>query len=60
MFIGSSGCRFRSPRGWRAIIYVPEILETKESSHIVIRGSSIQLIALLESGIWITRSSTRA
>ncbi len=51
MFIG----QFRLPlsvakEDGRAIIYVPEILETKESSHIVIRGSSIQLIALLESG----------
>jgi len=31
-------------------ITVPEILETKSDSHIVIRGASIQLIALLESG----------
>jgi len=31
-------------------ITVPEILETKSGSHIVIRGASIQLIALLESG----------
>lgn len=31
-------------------ITVPEILETKPESHIVIRGASIQLIALLESG----------
>ncbi len=31
-------------------IRIPEILETKKDSHIVIRGSSIQLIALLESG----------
>ena len=31
-------------------IRVPEILETKKGSHIVLRGSSIQLIALLESG----------
>ena len=29
-------------------ITVPEILETKPESHIVIRGASIQLIALLE------------
>ncbi len=34
----------------RAIIHVPEILETKSDSNIVIRGASIQLIALLESG----------
>jgi molybdate/tungstate transport system substrate-binding protein len=32
------------------IIRVPEILETKKSSHLVLRGSSIQLLALLESG----------
>jgi molybdate/tungstate transport system substrate-binding protein len=31
-------------------ITVPEILETKSDSHIVLRGASIQLIALLESG----------
>ncbi len=34
----------------RAVIHVPEILETKPASNIVIRGASIQLIALLESG----------
>lgn len=32
------------------VIHVPEVLESKEGSHIVIRGASIQLIALLESG----------
>jgi len=31
-------------------ITVPEILETKSGAHIVVRGASIQLIALLESG----------
>lgn len=31
-------------------ITVPEILETTSNSHIVLRGASIQLIALLESG----------
>ncbi|MEN6480920.1 MAG: tungstate ABC transporter substrate-binding protein WtpA [Anaerolineaceae bacterium] len=31
-------------------IHVPEIVETKKTSHVVIRGASIQLIALLESG----------
>ncbi len=31
-------------------ITVPEIIETKTGSHLVIRGASIQLIALLESG----------
>lgn len=31
-------------------ITVPEILETKTDSHIVLRGASVQLIALLESG----------
>lgn len=31
-------------------VTVPEVLETKPDSHIVIRGASIQLIALLESG----------
>lgn len=32
------------------VIHVPEIVETYSGSHIVIRGSSIELIALLESG----------
>ena len=31
-------------------ITVPEILETKKNSHIILRGASIELIALLESG----------
>lgn len=31
-------------------ITVPEIVETKSSSHILVRGASIQTIALLESG----------
>ena len=34
----------------RAVIHVPEIVDTKSDSNIVIRGASIQLIALLESG----------
>lgn len=34
----------------RAIIHVPEILETKPDSSIVLRGASMQEIALLESG----------
>jgi len=33
-----------------AVIGVPEILETRKDAHIVLRGASIQLIALLESG----------
>jgi molybdate/tungstate transport system substrate-binding protein len=32
------------------IIEVPEILETRRGSNIVLRGASIQLVALLESG----------
>ena len=32
------------------LIHIPEILETKKDAHVVIRGASIQLIALLESG----------
>jgi molybdate/tungstate transport system substrate-binding protein len=32
------------------VIHVPELLESQAGSHIVIRGASIQLIALLESG----------
>ena len=31
-------------------ITVPEILETKPNAHVVLRGASIELIALLESG----------
>jgi molybdate/tungstate transport system substrate-binding protein len=31
-------------------ITVPEILETKNDSHVILRGASIELIALLESG----------
>ena len=34
----------------RAVIHVPEILETKPGSSIVLRGASMQEIALLESG----------
>ncbi len=34
----------------RAIVTVPEVLETRSGANIVLRGSSIQLIALLESG----------
>jgi len=33
-----------------SIITVPEILETKPDAHIIMRGGSIMLIALLESG----------
>ena len=36
--------------GGLSIIRVPEILETNQDSHIVIRGASVQLLALLESG----------
>ncbi|MEW5719673.1 MAG: tungstate ABC transporter substrate-binding protein WtpA, partial [Chloroflexota bacterium] len=40
----------RTDENGRAVIRVPEILETQKSSNIVVRGSSVQLIALLESG----------
>ena len=33
-----------------AYITIPEILETRTGAHVVIRGASIQLIALLQSG----------
>jgi molybdate/tungstate transport system substrate-binding protein len=33
-----------------ATITVPEIVETQREAHVVIRGASIQLVALLESG----------
>lgn len=36
--------------GSQTVIHVPEIVEPKADSNIVIRGASIQLIALLESG----------
>ena len=36
--------------GSQTVIHVPEIVEPKADSGIVIRGASIQLIALLESG----------
>jgi molybdate/tungstate transport system substrate-binding protein len=36
--------------GGKAIIRVPEVLEMKDGGHVVIRGASVQLLALLESG----------
>jgi molybdate/tungstate transport system substrate-binding protein len=33
-----------------SVIHVPEILETRDNAHIVLRGASLQLLALLESG----------
>ena len=47
--------RFTKPitverRGETDVIEVPEILETSAGSNIVLRGASIQLVALLESG----------
>jgi len=36
--------------GDQSIVTVPEILETVRGSHILVRGASIELIALLESG----------
>jgi molybdate/tungstate transport system substrate-binding protein len=36
--------------GNRWVIYIPEIVEAKPDSGIVVRGSSVALIALLESG----------
>jgi molybdate/tungstate transport system substrate-binding protein len=38
------------PDGGIDVIHVPEILETQRGSNIVLRGASIQLVALLESG----------
>ncbi len=51
MFMGA----FTTPvtveqKGPAAVIEVPEILETRAGSHVVLRGASIQLVALLESG----------
>ena len=47
--------RFTTPitvqrRGDTDVIEVPEILETSAGSNVVLRGASIQLVALLESG----------
>jgi molybdate/tungstate transport system substrate-binding protein len=47
--------RFKMPisvkeEAGQAVVHVPEILQPKPDSGIVLRGSSIQLIALLESG----------
>lgn len=47
--------RFTTPitverRGDTDVIDVPEILETSAGSNVVLRGASIQLVALLESG----------
>jgi molybdate/tungstate transport system substrate-binding protein len=36
--------------GGMSLIRVPEVLESSSDAHVVIRGSSIQLLALLESG----------
>jgi molybdate/tungstate transport system substrate-binding protein len=36
--------------GGYSVIRVPEIVESVDSSHIIIRGASVQLLALLESG----------
>jgi molybdate/tungstate transport system substrate-binding protein len=47
--------RFKTPitvreEGGQAVIHVPEILQPKPDSGILVRGASIQLISLLESG----------
>jgi molybdate/tungstate transport system substrate-binding protein len=47
--------RFKQPlkvskNAGREIIMVPELLETTEDANIVVRGSSVALLALLESG----------
>ena len=36
--------------GGLAVVRVPEILESSDTAHVVIRGASVQLLALLESG----------
>lgn len=33
-----------------SVIHVPEILETKDNAHVVLRGASMQVIALIQSG----------
>ena len=47
--------RFKTPitvreEGGQAVIHVPEIVQPKPDTGILVRGASIQLIALLESG----------
>jgi len=47
--------QFKTPlsvkkKGEKSIIHVPEVLEPTENANLVMRGSSIALIALLESG----------
>lgn len=44
-----SGMTARLENG-RLVIYVPEIVEVKDNSSLVVRAYSIQLVALLESG----------
>lgn len=49
------GGQFQYPIRWEVIdgvteIRVPEILETKTDAHVVLRGSSMMLLALLQSG----------
>ncbi|MBN2113354.1 MAG: tungstate ABC transporter substrate-binding protein WtpA [Acidimicrobiia bacterium] len=55
MFYDLAGARLRPPvvpedQGGRLVITVPELLEPRSGSGLVMRGSSIQLVALLESG----------
>ena len=55
IFVDAILGRFKTPisteqEGEVTVIHVPEIVEAKADSGIVIRGASIQLIALLESG----------
>ena len=55
LFSGVFGGQFTTPirdldREDHTVILVPEILETKTGSKIFLRGSSIQLLSLLESG----------
>jgi molybdate/tungstate transport system substrate-binding protein len=47
--------QFRYPvkvdeNGPKSTIRIPEIMETRSDAHIVLRGASVQLLALLESG----------
>jgi len=55
IFTSMFGGEFTYPLGiftedGRSLVIVPEIVETTPGSHILVRGASIQLIALLESG----------
>lgn len=51
MFYGAFKFPIKTSEGdGQAVIHIPEVLETKQASRIIMRGGSIQLNALLEAG----------